>query len=146
MARTLDVFETSAGTKVKKVEASDGRVMRFADGTPIDSRQYGSYKSHKTDTEKFQRGNLGEVETVSELGFPYDQSGTTNTEAFPKGSDGRERSRQRNAWLGFYQTEDTPDDKMEAARQYSQMVSELKDANTEDEEDEIRQQYNIGGS
>lgn len=46
MADTLIQFTTTAGQLVKKVEAKDGRLMRFVDGTPITVKQYAGYARH----------------------------------------------------------------------------------------------------
>lgn len=46
MADTLEQFETTDGQTVKKVQAKDGRIMRFADGTPINAKQYAGKARH----------------------------------------------------------------------------------------------------
>lgn len=146
MGKTLEVFETTSGTRVKKVEASDGRVMRFADGKPIKPRSYGAYKSHKPDTEHFKRGNIQDIDSVDELGNEYKYSSTDNTYGYEVGTDERSESTARNQWVGFLMSEETPDDEMEAAKQYNNMLSDLNGENDPEKQEAIKESYNIGGS
>lgn len=152
MSKVLEVFETTRGVKVKKVEASDGRIMRFASepgqsgATPISPASYGAYKSHTPDNEKFDRGNLKDVETTEGLGFPYNSRTFKNIESEEKGTEARKRIQQNNQWIGFLSHENTPDDPMEAAELYQEMVGRLKDVDDPDRQEEIKRDYNIGGS
>lgn len=146
MAKTLDVFQTTTGTKVKKVEASDGRIMRFADGTPITSQSYGAYKSHTPASEKFSRGNLENIEDTENLGFPFDSRTFRTVEAEKPGTEARKKIQRNNQWVGFLASKDTPDDPFEAAEQYQEMVSRLTGIENEDKRREIKEDYNIGGS
>lgn len=146
MSITLEKFQTTKGTTVKKVEAKDGRVMRFADGKPIKSDSYGAYKSHTPATEKLIRGNLKDIDSIEQLGNEYEYKTTVDTSNYPKGSDGRVEAANRNRWIGFKTSDNTPDDPLEAAKEYEKMKQELKDIDDPERQQEIKEKYNIGGS
>lgn len=146
MSKTLEKFETTGGTTVKKIEASDGRVMRFADGKPIKSNSYGAYKSHTPESEWAKRENLQHIDNVKELGNEYQYSTTANIANYDRGSDKRLEAADRNRWIGFRTSDKTPDDDLEAAKQYAQMKQELKDIDNPERQREIKEKYNVGGS
>lgn len=146
MSKTLDVFETTTGKTVKKVEASDGRIMRFADGKPINPSEYGAYKSHTPSVEKFQREHLDTIESTDDLGFPFNSRTFRNIEALPGGSAKRKEVQKNNQWVGFLSAEGTPDDPFKAAEEYTKMVAELENAKSEEKRQDIKRDYNIGGS
>lgn len=147
MALTIEVFQSTTGKNIKKVEANDGRVMRFADGKPISSSSYAAYKSHTVTSERFQRDNLQEIQNTDQLGSPFDSR--TMIERGNLGEPGTDEYIQNvrnNQWVGFYASEDTPDDPFKAAEEYEKMVSELTDVKSEQRRQEIKESYNIGGS
>lgn len=147
MAETLEVFETTAGTRVKKVRNKNGDIQRFADGTPISDSSYGAYKSHRPATEVFKRGNRQDIDSVEGLGHPFDADTTMgNVNAFKQGSDEYRQAVEINRWIGFRDTDSTPDDPYEAAKEYEQMVDDLEGVEDSDEQRRIKQRYNIGDS
>lgn len=150
MSETLEVFTTTAGKRVKKIRTESGAIQRYAEGVSgsIDASTYGAYKSHKPDTERFKRGNKTEdINSVDDLGHPYDATiYQGDVKELEWGSDEREKAREINRWVGFKESEDTPDDAWEAAQEYMDMVDELEGVEDEEEQREIKRQYNVGGS
>jgi len=148
MSKTLEVFETTAGVTVKKIEDSKGRIQRFASNRQeaISASSYGAYKSHTPANEKFDRGHLQEVETTDQLGFPYNSRTFKNIDSEDKGSEERKRIQNNNQWLGFLSHENTPEDPMKAAEEYQEMVDRLKGVDDPQRQEEIKEDYNIGGS
>lgn len=146
MSKTIDVFETTAGVTVKKVEDKNGVIRRFADGTPITPSSYGAYKSHEPASERFQRGNLQDIEDTDSLGFPFDSRTFKDIGQYDQGSTARRRIQKNNQWVGFLASEETPDDPFKAAEDYEKMVSELTGVENADRRREIKERYNIGGS
>lgn len=152
MSNVLDVFQTTAGTTVKKVEAKDGRIMHFADGDPINQQSFASYKSHTPANEFFDRGNLQDIESTDELGEPFNSRSTVPRDKIGKpGTEEYRKNVINNQWIGFLASDKTPDDPMEASDQFQEMVSELDNVdpeadNSEQQRMDIKDQYNIGGS
>lgn len=156
MSKTLETITTSGGAKWHKKVDSAGREYVHKEGDGIQGYMSGNGRqkwaaaaSHTGESEIIQRGNRGgidAIEDVSELGGEYTATLTRNVEQYEPGSAGRKEAADVNRWLGFKHSNDTPDDPVEAAKQYSEMKQRLKDATTPEEELDIKRDYNIGGS
>lgn len=146
--KVAERFETTGGATFQKEQTDSGARYR-KNGKFVSQQQYAAGKSHTGEAEYIKRGNKGGIDAVddiAELGHPYDAELTQNVNAFERGTEARKRAAETNRWLGFKHSEDTPDDPREAAEQYAEMKDELEQATTPDEEQDIKQQYNIGGS
>ena len=149
--KVLDSFVTTSGKEYRKIEDSLGRTQYRADGESgaISQQQFAAAKSHTPEKEIIKRDNLGgldNLESLDQLGGEYTAELTRNVDAYERGSAERQRAADVNRWLGFKHSPETPDDEIEAAKQYAEMKERLADATTPEEEQEIKRDYNIGGS
>lgn len=153
MARTLKTIETHAGSVYSKRVDSMGREYVHKEGEGIKGYMSGkgraswaAAKSHTTAAE-IKRGTVSEDDLDrTDMSAPYNVTSYVPSEAFERGSTERERSNEANRFFGFLTAPDTPDDRVEAMKAYDEMVRKLANANNRDEEREIKEQYNIGGS
>lgn len=151
MSKVLESFETTAGKTYKKIEDSLGRTQYRAEGEQgaISQNKFAAAKSHTPEKEIVSRGNQGgleNLESLDQLGGEYTAELTRNVNQYERGSDARKKAADVNRWLGFKHSNETPDDEIEAAKQYAEMKDRLEDATTPEEEQDIKRDYNIGGS
>ena len=146
MARIQERFETQSGTTFTKEETEAGNVRYRKNGTFTSSQSFAASKSH-TPTAEVRRGNTDPSELDrTDLNKPFDATSYIPTEAFDDDSFEREQVAEANRFYGFLQAEETPDDRVEAALEYQDMVQELDDSNSPEEDREIKERYGIGGS
>lgn len=145
MATTIATFETVAGTNVRKIRDASGRIQRYAEGTQIDAASYAAYKSHTPAAQAFSRETL-DVDSAEELGAPYKYESTQPHPKTDPEDDIPTEVRERNAFVSYWLTDTTPEDKLEAAEQYYEMIQALQEANTMEKRQEIRENYGVGES
>jgi len=146
MARTIETFDTTSGQTWSKREDTVGRTYYVKSGEGrVPSEQFAAATSHRPDVSAFSRGEF-EPSSVDELGYPYDQDMTIPVNSLERGSPERQRAAEVNRWLGFRYDDNTPDDPIEAAREYYKMRQELRDADTPGDERDVKRRYGIGGS
>lgn len=150
MSRKVETVKTTGGaTWHKKLDSAD-RTYYHKEGAGRKSPEaFAAAKSHTVETEVLERGNLGGIEAiddVTELGGEYSATLTRNVNQYERGSAERKAAADVNRWLGFKHSDKTPDDPLEAAQEYHDMKQELKEATDPDDEQEIKERYNIGGS
>lgn len=146
MADIIETFETTAGTVYHKKEDTAGRTYHHKEGEGrISGKSFGAGKSHRAVSE----AKRGHDVDADDLGHPYDQAaegkGYLPTEAMPEG-DAREKAGAKNAFVGFLESEGTPDDVVEAAQEYDDMLAELKEKKSQADQEEVREKYGVGGS
>lgn len=145
-----EAITTTAGTEWSS------EVVRRADGTMktvyrrgskfASAEQYKAAKSH-TPVSEMVRGNLEPSDVdPSNLNDPFTARIFDPIELFPEGSELREQQAERNRFLGFLESRDTPDDRVEAALEYQKMTRELEGVRDQTERERIKTTYNIGGS
>lgn len=146
MTEIIDRFETQAGTTYTKERTESGRTQYRKNGQFTSSQSFAAGKSHTT-TAELKRGTIdaSDVERT-DLNKPYDATAYMPTDAFDDGSYEQQQAREANRFYGFLQAEGTPDDRVEAALEYEQMIRELEQSNSAAQDREIKEQYNIGGS
>ena len=146
MARIEERFETQSGTTFTKEETDAGNVRYRKNGTFTSSQSFAAGKSH-TPTAEVRRGNTDPSDLDrTDLNKQFDVSMTVPIQQFDEDSFEREQAGEANAFYGFLQAEETPDDRVEAALEYQDMVRELDDSNSPEEDREIKERYGIGGS
>lgn len=146
MAIVLDAVQTTGGNWFAKKVDSLGREYYHKEGEGrVAQTSWAAAKSHSVEAERLSRGNLGDISDVTDLGFPFDQTLTVPTRSLPRGSIQRFKGAEVNRWLGFRYADGTPDDPVEAAKEYMAFKQEIKDA-PPDEVPDIKERYNIGGS
>jgi hypothetical protein len=139
-------FETQSGTTFTKEETEAGNVRYRKNGTFTSSQSFAAGKSH-TPTAEVRRGNTDPSDIDrTDLNKPFDATSYIPTEAFDDDSFEREQAAEANRFYGFLQAEETPDDRVEAALEYQDMVRELDDSNSPEEDREIKERYGVGGS
>lgn len=151
MARTLRTIETHAGSLYAKKKDSIGRTYYTKEGEGrVKKTSWAAAKSHTTAAE-LKRGDSGAISDPSslsreDLSSPYDVTSYLPVDAFEEGSTDRERAAEANRFFGFYMSPDTPDDRLEAMKEYDSMLRELDGVTDEDRIREIKEKYNVGGS
>lgn len=146
MARIQEQFETQSGTTFTKEETEAGNVRYRKDGAFTSAQSFGAGKSHRP-TAEVRRGNTDPSELDrTDLNKPFDATSYIPTEAFDDDSFDRRQAAEANRFYGFLQAEETPDDRVEAALEYQDMVRELDDSNSPEEDREIKERYGVGGS
>ena len=76
MSKLLEAYQTTKGTVFKKVEAKDGRIMRFKDGTPVGKQSFEGGKASL----KYE-GQPIEVAVPSNKGPGYERKEVPNQKA-----------------------------------------------------------------
>ena len=88
MTELIESFETTAGTSVRKVRDKNGRIMRFADGTPVSAKAYGGYARHKTTpdfpTDDRPTSDDAAIRDAESRGFRFTSGGTNVMVPVPK--------------------------------------------------------------
>jgi hypothetical protein len=147
--KVLNTFVSHKGTVAYKKEDTLGRVYYHVPGAdnPRSKQSYQAVASHQTPG-ALKRGYLSadDLEDPADFAPPYDATSVTNIDAFEEGSAARSLVAERNKFYGFYASADTPDDRIEAMKQYREMTARLADADSEAAEERIKREYNIGGS
>lgn len=148
MTKTLETAVTTDGQTLRKIRDSAGRVQYLVDGTQVKQQTYAGKKAHTPDVEYFKMGHLADsVDSVEDLGPPFDAKTTVPAiDTLPEGSEERHKAAEVNRWLGFKFDRNTPDDPLEAAKEYTEMVKELRKYDSVEKRQEVRERYNIGGS
>jgi hypothetical protein len=146
MTQTLNEFQTLSGSTFSKERTDDGRTVYRKNGQFTSRQAFAAGKSH-TPTSEVKRGTVeaSEIERT-DLNEPFNTTSFTPTEAFDEGSFEREQVVESNRFYGFLQAPDTPNDRVEAALKYQEMKRRLEQSNSAEEDREIKEQYNIGGS
>jgi len=138
-----EAFETTGGTTWYKANDSAGRTYHVKKGEgQVSQQQYAAARSHRPEVAAAERGesvDLSNTET-------YSASRTAPTAGLERGSVEYRLGVNKNRWLGFKFSPETPDDDAEAFESYSQMVDQLRDADSREEREGIRRQYGLGGS
>jgi hypothetical protein len=146
MARTIESFVTTGGNQYEKKQDTAGRTYHVKRGEGrVEQTSFAAAKSHTGAAEAFARGNF-EPDSLDQLGAPFDATSTDPVNQYDRGSSEREQAADVNRWLGFRYDQNTPDDPLEAAEEYYRMKQELQEADTREEERDIKEQYGIGGS
>lgn len=140
-----EAFETTSGQVWYEASDSEGRTYRVKQGEGrVNEQQYKAAKSHRPEVAISERGQS--VESATEGTLTYDSDLTVPTMGLDRGSVEYRLGVNRNRFLGFADADSTPDDRNEAIRQYSNMVNELKLADSRQEREGIRASYGLGGS
>lgn len=151
MSELLNAYRTTAGNVFKKVRASDGRIMKFKNGTPIDDSAFNGGKKSLEYVITNDKGDLPtriesatsleELEEKTDIPFT-----ATRLRSIEDASDREDRIRaETNRWLGF-RLRNQDMDSVEAAKQYLEMRNRLEDAESPQERALIKSEYNLGGS
>lgn len=120
-----------------------GRTYHVKQGEGQKSQQaYAAAKSHTPETAATERGESPDLSQTR----TYDREISVPTAGMDTGSVEYRLGVNRNKWLGFLNSDETPDDKEAAFEQYSEMIDELDDADSRDEREGIKRQYGLGGS
>lgn len=147
-----DAFQTTSGDTWYRATDSSGRdyVVKKGDGivgymsNQKTRSRWAAAKSHTPEAAVAERGQ--EVDSALANVDKAKDGLSEPTMGMDPGSVEYRLGVNKNKWLGYLNAEDTPDDANEAFQQYSAMIDELKDAETSDERDEIRREYNVGDS
>lgn len=138
-----DAFETTSGDVWYQANDELGRTYHVKQGEGQKSQQaFAAAKSHTPETAAVKRGETPDLSSTQ----TYDREISVPTTAIDRGTVEYRLGVNRNKWLGFFKSDDTPDDKEAAFDQYSQMIEDLNDADTPDEREGIRRAYGLGGS
>lgn len=142
----MERFETTAGTTYTKERTDAGNIRHRENGAFTSAKSFGAGKSH-TPTAEVKRGNIEPSELDrTDLNKPFDTTGTVPTQPFDDDSFERQQAAEANRFYGFLTSEETPDDRVEAAIEYQEMKRELEESNSPEEDREIKERYGIGGS
>jgi len=140
-----EAFETTSGQVWYTASDSEGRTYRVKQGEGrVKPQQYKAAKSHRPEIAIHERGQS--VESATEDTLTYDSDLTVPTMGLDRGSVEYRLGVNRNRFLGFYNADSTPDDRKEAIQEYTDMIAELKDADSRREREGIRESYGLGGS
>lgn len=139
-------FETEGGERVSKIKTQRGGDLYYSEERgQISQSEYSSASSQRREVQTFSQKEVDEI-SKNELSERYQATQTGPISDLPPGSVARARQEQKNMFVGFLSKEDTPDDRIEAAKQYEKMVKEIRGAGSEEEIKDIKNDYNIGGS
>lgn len=140
-----EAFETTSGDVWYRASDSEGRTYRVKKGEGrVSQEQYKAAKSHRPEVAIAERGES--VQSATEGTQTYDSDLTVPTMGLDRGSEEYRLGVNRNRFLGFADSDSTPDDRDEAIREYANMINELKDADSRREREGIREAYGLGGS
>lgn len=142
----LRQFETEEGQTVTKEETTFGGVLYTAEGEgQISQTEYAQKSASRTVVQNQEEIESGEF-PESELPERYQATSTFPISGTEQGSAERFELQQKNLFAGYLASEDTPDDRLEAVSQYTEMQKRLRQAESQAEEKEVKEDYNIGGS
>lgn len=145
MSFVNEAFETTSGDVWYRANDSEGRTYRVKKGEGRKSEQaYKAAKSHRPEVAISERGQ--DVQSATENTLTYDSDLTVPTMGLDRGSVEYRLGVNRNRFLGFADADSTPDEREEAIREYANMISDLKDADSRREREGIRESYGLGGS
>lgn len=139
-------FETESGERVSKVRTRKGGVLYYSEEEgPINQQRYSTKSSQRREVQVFRDTDPKDVSS-DDLSKRYQAEQTFPIGDLEPGSIQRERVKQQNMFVGFLLQDDTPDDRIEAVRQYEEMQKRLREADNEEEMRDIKSDYNIGGT
>lgn len=142
----LRQFETDDGQTVTKYETSFGGTLYTAEGEgQINQQEYSAKSAQRTVVQKRDKIEAGTLDE-SELPERYQATSTFPTGGTEPGSAERFELEQKNMFAGYLFAEDTPDDRLQAVEEYTEMQKRLRQADSQAEQREIKEDYNIGGS
>lgn len=146
MTQKINEFQTLSGSTFTKERTDDGRTLYRKDGQFTSRQAYAAGNSH-TALSEVNRGTVEASEIDrTDLNAPFNATSFTPSEAFDDGSFAREQVVEANRFYGFLQATGTPDDRIEAAQEYQEMKRRLEQSDSPEQDREVKQQYNIGGS
>lgn len=143
-----DAFETSAGTVWYQARNSEGDLYHVKKGEGQKSQQaYAAAKTHNlTNSISDQRTDIDNLIDNMEM----IDTRTSETTGLQQGTLERELGANRNRMLGYiyakYDEIETEEDWREAIEDYSEFVDEIEEASTDQEREDIREAYGVGGS
>lgn len=146
-----EAVQTTGGATWYRATDSQGRdyVVKQGDGiqgymSGSGRQKWAAAKSHSPEVAVAERGESidralrGDERTADALSVP-----TSNMDP---GTVEYRLGVNKNRWLGFLNAEGTPNDPEEAFKDYSNMIDELKEAESPEEERDIRKEYGVGDS
>lgn len=148
MATTINTFTTQAGTRYFKKKDTLDRTYYVKEGEGrIKPQSYSGAAGHTTAGE-LERGTIDETDLTERTDFsaPYNAASMYPIEAFEEGSEARAQVAEANKFYGFFTAEGTSNDRLEAMREYREMVQRLAETDDPERQEEIKRDYNIGGS
>lgn len=139
-------FETQRGERVSKVETSIGGTLYYSEERgQINQTEYSNLSSQRREVRIKQTKEQEQIEST-DLSDTYQAEKTYPIGDLEPGSVERERVKQQNMFVGFLLQDDTPEDRVEAAFEYEEMQQRIRQAGTQDEIEDIKGDYNIGGT
>lgn len=139
-------FRTKDGERVSKVRTSRGGTLYFSEESgQLNQQEYSAKSSQRPEVKEFSTKETSEIDT-NNLSQRYQAEKTFPIGDLEPGSVQRERVKQQNMFVGFLLSDDTPNDRAEAIKQYEEMQKRLRNADDPSEERDIKDEYNIGGS
>lgn len=143
-------FTTSAGERVSKIQTKQGGTLYYSEQEgQLNQQEFSAKSAQRREVRQFagkeQEETLEEID-VNDLSERYQAEQTYPISGIEPGTVGREQIKQQNMFVGFLLQDDTPDDRVKAAMEYEEMTKRLREANTDEKERKIKDEYNIGGS
>lgn len=139
-------FTTSDGERVSKVRTRKGGTLFYSEESgQLTQQQYTTKSSQRPEVREFATKDKSDIEAEN-FSERYQAEQTGPIGDLPPGSVAREKQKQQNMFVGFLLSDDTPNDRVEAVEQYEEMQKRLRQADNPEEERDIKEDYNIGGS
>lgn len=139
-------FETQTGEQVSKVRTRKGGVLYYSEVEgQINQQRFSTKSSQRREVNLFRTKDIEDIEST-ELSDRYQTEQTYPIGDLEPGTIDRERVKQQNMFVGFLLQDDTPDNRVEAVREYEEMQQRLRQAESRDEIEDIKGDYNIGGT
>lgn len=139
-------FETQTGEEVSKVRTRRGGVLYYSEREgQISQQEFSSKSSQRREVKLFSTKEIEDIQDT-ELSNRYQAEQTFPIGDIEPGSVDREKLKQQNMFVGFLLQDDTPDNRAEAVKEYEEMQKRLREADTQDEIKDIKEDYNIGGT
>lgn len=143
-----DAFETSSGSVWYQARNSDGDVYHVKQGEGQKYQtSYAAAKTHNlTNSIAENRADIDDIIDNMEM----IDTRTVDTSGLELGTLERALGSNRNQMLGYiyakYDEIENEEDWQEALEDYSQFVDEIESASSDERREEIRENYNVGGS
>lgn len=144
-------FETQQGERVSKVRTKFGGSLFYSESRgQINQQQYSSLSSQRPEVQMERGIQAGRLERedidIDRLSKQYQSEQTFPIGDLEPGSIEREELKQSNMFIGYLLDDETPDNRLDAIREYEEMTQRIRNADSDSEIEDIKGDYNIGGT